>query len=284
MATSKQTRTAILLEAADLQPGQTVTIVCPECGGGGSAERSCSITKKDDGRILWICFRDSCKIKGSSAASKGTALPKPEKQPKSPKLMRLETFMKVKKDAVPDALRDLAASRHSIDLREAFVRWTTAYSPEGKGRLAIPIFSKYMDLEGYDLKDILKEQSPKSLTLCGDYGGVAWYMHGFWPKDVLVIVEDLLSAIATRQEGLDAAALLGTHITQSMIDDINSVNYKTVLIALDNDAIGTATSIVAEGRIKNAKLLPLRKDIKNMTIEERRNLFADYITSSEPSK
>ena len=68
-----------------------------------------------------------------------------------------------------------------------------------------------------------------------------------------------------------------------MVEDINSVNYTTVLIALDNDAIGTATEIVAKGKIKNAKLLPLSKDIKNMTIEERRTLFADYITSSEPS-
>lgn len=283
MATSKQTRTAILLEAASLQPGETVTIVCPECGGGSSADRSCSITRKDDGRILWICFRDSCKIKGSSAASKGTALPKPEKQPKSPKLMRLETFMKVHKGAVPDALQELAASHFHIDLQDAFVRYTEAYSPAGKGRIAIPVFSKYMDLEGYDLKDMLKEQSPKSLTMCGEYGGVAWYMYSFWPGDTLVITEDLLSAIATRQEGLDAAALLGTHITDSMIEDINSVNYKTVLLALDNDAIATATKIVAEGRIKNAKLLPLQKDIKNMTPEERRTLFADYITSSESS-
>lgn len=283
MATSKQTRTEILLEAANLQSGETITIVCPECGGGSSAEKSCSITKKDDGRILWICFRDSCKIKGSSAAGKGTALPKPEKQPKSPKLMRLETFMKVRKDAVPDALQELAASRFSIDLRKAFTRYTTAYSPEGKGRIAIPIFSKYMDLEGYDLKDMLKEQTPKSLTMCGEYGGVAWYMHSFWPGKTLVITEDLLSAIATRQEGLDAAALLGTHITDSMVEDINSINYDTVLIALDNDAISTATEIVAKGKIKNARLLPLSKDIKNMTIAERRTLFADYLTSSEPS-
>lgn len=282
MRTPLKARNEILLEAEALALGETVTVLCPACGGGSSNDKTCSITKNESGAILWICFRDNCQIKGRGGSGKTLAPKSQQAKPKTNKEIRVEKLLKEKTDSIPEALLERALSQYNLVLPEHFIRWTSKYSPEGAGRLAIPIFDKYMDLKGYDLKDITKEQSPKSLTIAGDYTGVAWCMVGFIPTKTLIVVEDLLSANAISALGIDAAALLGTHLSQDKADDINSVGYDQVLIALDKDALATAISLAAEAKLlKNASILPLEKDFKNMDLDERKAIIEEYTTSSE---
>jgi hypothetical protein len=282
---SKILQDSLELTSALMEPGTTESTTCPMCSGGSSKDASFYITKLEDGVLLFICHRASCGLKGRIAP--GSVGEVERKRPsaakeKTKKELTVEKLLDLYLPTPPTEISKYAQDKYNIDLDYNFVRWTSAFSPSTPdsspaGRIAIPIFDVYYELMGYDLKDILKTQNPKSLIMKkADYHGGAWYTVDYTNTPCLIVVEDLLSAIAVKSFGIDAVALLGTHITEDALEQINAQQYGTVLIALDNDALSVATRIATSGTIRNAQLLSLDKDIKDMSLEQRTTLLAPF--------
>jgi hypothetical protein len=133
----------------------------------------------------------------------------------------------------------------------------------------MPILDWYFTTHGLVLRDLSGTQFPKALTFRKmEYKGPAWACDPEHGRGDLIIVEDLISAQVVMQSGVDACALLGTHITDEMAEDINNKQYDRVWVALDKDALATGTAIAVGGKLRNAKLMTLQKDFKDMTIGE----------------
>ncbi len=99
-------------------------------------------------------------------------------------------------------------------------------------------------------------------------GNLAWY-------SPLFVFEDAMSA-ALCPKG--AVALLGTSITEGLIADIKKRNINSVLVCLDPGAEDAGMKVyeklVAAG--VPATFVPMAKDYKDMTLEERKILEETY--------
>lgn len=276
MKTSTNVRNMILLEYADMPENQDTLAKCPNCLGGKTGENSFSIVRKRD-KLLWICFRDSCGIKGSAAANGRGEVPEVDRAKK-----KITTDRRVERatedfKAMPREVSELIPAKYPTIIPEkTFFGWVRAFSPQNdeltdlqKGRLAMPILDWYFTTQGLVLRDLSETQSPKALTLRKtDYKGPAWACMPDGNMNDLVVVEDLISAQALVQFGIDACALLGTHVTDEIAADINNKQYKRVWVALDKDALATGTAIAVGGRLRNSLLLPLERDFKDMRENE----------------
>lgn len=267
---SKLVRTEISLEGNDLEVGQTVTILCPSCQGGNSQAKSLSITKKDNGNIVFICFRDNCQIKGFIKAS-GFIYPvdKAPEKIKKPKEVRVAKLMAARLDPIPSPTELLIREKYSVSLTESFCRWDPSTE-----RVLFPIFDETVDLRGYVARSYTGAE-PKALTYKEEgYSGAAWFQTGFVPTKALIVVEDPVSAIAVMQFGIDAVALLGTNLSPETITQIQASNYTEVIVALDADAF--VKCIENAQKLQQSKVLQLEKDIKDMNFKERKQLLAQY--------
>ncbi|XP_027352791.1 twinkle homolog protein, chloroplastic/mitochondrial isoform X2 [Abrus precatorius] len=65
---------AVGMETGICVPGQYNHLLCPECQGGDTGERSLSLyIASDGGSAVWMCFRGKCGWKGSSQAFAGSS-------------------------------------------------------------------------------------------------------------------------------------------------------------------------------------------------------------------
>lgn len=93
------------------------------------------------------------------------------------------------------------------------------------------------------------------------------------------IVEDMFSSKRLEQEGLKSVALLGTHMSDTLVKDILDYSpYAKVFLALDEDATAKAVQYRrCYGAIfRNFIIVPLDKDIKDMTNSELTRLIQKY--------
>ena len=256
---SKLTRQEISLEGSNLQAGETVTILCPECDGGTSKAKTLSITKKESGSIAFICFRDSCQIKGYLKASGGSPV---KKEITKKKPLVAEKLIEAQHEEVPPPTELLVQEKYNVSLTKHYCRWDSKME-----RVLMPIFDSDVELRGYIARSYTGAE-PKALTFKeADYAGPAWYTTGFIPTSSLIIVEDPVSAMSLNDLGVDAVALLGTHISEETATMINREFYKTVYLSLDVDAF--AKAVKSHTLLQNCKLAALPKDIKDMSVKER---------------
>jgi hypothetical protein len=261
MKASKLTRMEIAREADELAPGMTSTIVCPECDGGSSGQRTLSITKKETGQVGFICFRDSCQIKGYLKASGYTPVEK-EVKVKKPREVKVEKLMAAQNEDVPTPTELLVQEKYNVSLSKHYCRWDSTTE-----RVLMPIFDEYIELRGYVARSYSGAE-PKALTYKEvDYAGAGWTQVGFAPTETLVVVEDPVSAMAIVDLGVDAVALLGTNLSDEVVTQIDTTDYKRVYVALDYDAL--TKCIENSKKIKNATVIRLEKDVKDMSLEER---------------
>jgi hypothetical protein len=108
---------------------------------------------------------------------------------------------------------------------------------------------------------------PKSLFIA-EHGrtGLAWFVSPDNPSPV-VCVEDCLSALVLRENGITAVSLNGTHINEDRFSEIRKVSPE-IIVALDADATRTAVrhTIRYNGRA-NISVRRLDDDIKDMDNE-----------------
>jgi len=73
-------------------------------------------------------------------------------------------------------------------------------------------------------------------------------------------------------------ALTGTNLLRPILEEIKDRKYGRVYLALDNDAIDKAFSIMRRlhNTIPNLRMLPLEQDVKNMSTENLEKILTDY--------
>lgn len=264
---SKLTREELLAASLELHSGETITIVCPECGGGSSRATGLSLTKKENGQIAFICFRDSCQIKGYIKSGEYTPPTEKEKKPKKPREIKVEKLLTEQHSSIPDEIETKILAKYNVSLTKHFCRWDDKSS-----RVLMPIFDDFFELKGYVARSY-DGAEPKALTYRVEgYHGASWHQVGFIPSSHVIIVEDSISAMALVDLGIDAIALLGTNMAPETLQQLSEAFYDKVYIALDYDAFAKSVELIP--KLKNANVLALDKDVKDMSLEERKALIA----------
>jgi len=246
---------AIIAElAANLDIGTTIRELCPRCGGGSTAEQSLSITKSEEG-VLWQCFRASCNEKGNSTGSVNTT----NSVIHAPKRRVFEGEVQ---DLDPDQLAQI----HKLwGITEPDHWWWT---PDHMGRVAMSIRSPKYVHRGWVLRDIYNRSAVKALTYI-DEGeeGISWYKTT--PNAPTVVVEDIPSAVRGSTY-VNTVALLGTGTSIARATEIAEYATRPVVVALDQDATAESFRIAHKWALLwgDVKVLPLKKDIKDMNEED----------------
>jgi hypothetical protein len=101
-----------------------------------------------------------------------------------------------------------------------------------------------------------------------------WYAAHGRPTPIrpLWIVEDPMSAAVLGQ----AICLFGTNLSVDLAAHLHDAGYRSFLVALDSDALNAAQRVAARLRTSGAevRIVPLFKDVKDMTADERAKLVA----------
>lgn len=255
----------------ELHDGQSLGgQLCPVCSGGGSGDRSLSVTRKGS-LILYLCHRASC---GASGAVATYGSPRGSSSGPRPKRVYV-----TKPDPLPPEVRELLQAKYyltDLELARGELGWTTYYSPAGKGRVYAPLFTPQGKVRGYNCRDVYKEQTPKDLIFLfrEDDCKLAWYLHS--RQAPLVLVEDRLSALRLSSY-VNAASLNGTDIGDAMVDEIRRTALGPIYLCLDKDATMKAVKQVIKLKgVLPMKSLPLSMDIKDMPREE----LSEWVTKS----
>lgn len=249
--------------AAKLYDGEEARpTVCPFCGGGTNLDISFCM-KREGYKVLYICHRASCGIKGvMSVGSKASKAARHKKR----------VFVTDTDPLCPEARAFLMEHNHLslTELNRGEISQTSHYSPAGRYRIYMPIFRPDGTVRGYACKDLFKQQSPKVLNFLfkEDECKVSWY--SVRKSKALVVVEDQLSAIRLSSY-VTSVALLGTHISEEFLDEcLRTCGLdRDIYLSLDKDATNSAIkqALNLASRVK-IRVVPLEKDIKDLTREE----------------
>jgi DNA primase len=165
-------------------------------------------------------------------------------------------------------------------------KWSAEPKSVDGGRLMAPMHDFEGDFFGYVARSLNPEDQPKSLHyLSGvDKAGICWYGEKHSP--VVVAVEDQFSAVRLAGMGLRAASLSGTYLDYARIQELvkfgNEEGEPRVYIALDKDATVKAAEYVKKyGWVGDVRLLPLDKDVKDLTRSELGQLILERIFGTE---
>jgi DNA primase len=250
--------------ANSVQDGESRRFDCPFCGGN----QSLSISKNGN-KILYNCFRAICAKNGSVGYV--------------PSLDALKSRLNAPSKAeekffIPDYWVHGVSSEKTIKMLlktnsyEAYKNgnFRVAYDPR-EDRLVYLV----QDVQGSMVGAVgrtLSNAVPKTLN----YPGSAPVPFNACGKSCtkLVIVEDCASACAISEiPGVRGMALLGTYLRKDYIPFM--ARHLDVYIALDYDARKKALDM--KQRLlyycKKVNVIILDKDIKDMTLNERENLF-----------
>lgn len=261
----------MLLEYGGLSEGAVLSgQLCPSCNGGVNKETSMSVGKTD-GLLWWRCHRNKCDFRGLHG-TRGSSDYTPVQHQRGRWNYEREPLSKDWLDWLSNRFRIL----NEIIDREW--QWTNSYG----GRVVMPLKSERNIVTAYTLRSYLdpaegeadqKQGHRKALIhRVMEEAGQAWYQSCPYPSHV-VIVEDQPSALkASLTTNVNAIALTGTHIPDSLIEKIRwtYTHNPIVAVALDQDATPEAVRQVVSLRsaLPTLRVFPLDEDIKNMDDEE----------------
>lgn len=251
-------KSEIVLLSTDLALGDSTREICPRCNGGSSVEKSLSITKEAGG-VVWQCFRASCPEKGStnpvSAHEQSTIAP-------TAPVRKRRVFTGTTEPLSEPQLRRIKNLWGIED--PPYWYWTNDLG----GRVAMSIRSPKYTHRGWVLRDIRGVSRIKALTYVDEgQEGMSWYRTN--PNAPTVVVEDIPSAVRASRY-VNAVALCGTGIGPTRAEEIGSYATLPVCVALDQDATKDSFRLANKWSLLwgDVKVLPLRKDMKDMKEDE----------------
>ena len=243
------------IDSTDLEVGQTKRMNCPICDG----DKTFTITNAM-GKIIWNCYKASCKVSGSKTGN-----------------VSAETIEKA------------MLGKNIIDYDEFQL---PSYIVYGGLRVQVKKFAyDYSIVPGsvplyFDVKEnrivFLIRDGKKVVDAIGratDRRQPKWKRYGksdtpynFGSGSVAVIVEDCISATVIGSHRVRGVALLGTTLSDAHRDFL--MQFSTIIVALDPDALGKTLSIANELRAykNNVKVLKLKDDLKYRNEEDINNL------------
>lgn len=252
-------RDDVILSYGKLAQGSQVSgQVCPKCKGGRHHEGSLSAGVA--GRFLWWrCHRASCEFVGKHALN---GFGDETHDDKRGKYMR--EFIRT---SLPVKLKQTLAEQYHVDeetLDQAGWSYTPSYDGHGP-RVIMPIWSpdgrrrgeSFRSYSGHLPKAIINGELAENM--------ISWYRGKKYGK-ILVITEDIPSAVRVASGGLDGLALCGTVLNLDRLIEIKAEGYKAVWLCLDDDATAQAVKYAAmfKARLPQLRIKALDKDIKDM--------------------
>lgn len=261
-------RAELELEGAELEPGQTIRLVCPFCKGGRSREKSLSLTSAPDGALLFNCYRAKC----SSAGALGGVTRALRREPQARR-------SKAKPDITGRLTRlplDMGPLWEAVGRDELRLIGRAKWDPE-TNRIALPSYGPSASLRGFVLRAPPGSALvPKVLSWpITDECPLSWNSV-YRGDDRVVVVEDIPSAIALATRSVRAVALQGTHLTDEAIDELIE-EATDIVFALDRDAFQKSVSLAKKLRLHFRTCVPLllEKDFKDMNEEEMERCLSE---------
>lgn len=248
----------IRLIAMGLADGETVRAVCPKCGGGSDNERTFSVTRTGPGKLGFFCHRATCGYRGMVGASvvgntKALPVDKPSRwytdRSRHPTQREITWF----------------GDRFGMKLDERV--------DERTGRIMYRLMSHDGRTWGF-VGRAYDGSKPKALTYWRDNttpDQLAWCRPSYYrDAKAVVLTEDIVSAKKISYLGLDAASLLGTHLSDAKMSELLALNVP-VFLALDPDRAGqiaTARIMRELSPLLDVSVVTLEADPKDMTFDK----------------
>ena len=257
------------LLAEHLPVNESLRSACPECG-----DSTFSVTRLRHS-VVWNCFKASCPVKGYSTTSAASVEPPRRKKSLRPYTGAVERLSE----------EDLDYFRKRFDLE---------LTPEGPirastdDRYIFPIYDSLERIRGYILRQPVWSGAPRSPRkgTRGSQAKALTYMHAQGPTQSwypsagtettdLVLVEDQLSAISAQQGGVNAVALLGTHLNNDKVWEISQWQPSQVIIALDADATDQAFKLARKWGLAfpKTRVAILARDLKEEKTDDIRYIL-----------
>ena len=240
----------------ELGIGETKRLSCPSCNG----YKTFTVTN-NMGRLLWNCYKSSCKLSGST---------------------RVHISVEDIRDAIDpsvldDDINDFVLPEYILPHgnRPSVVSWCESWKIDMSkielfydvkdDRVVFPILhdSKMVDATGRALGSRLpkwKRYGRNNLPFVHGCGRVA------------VVVEDCVSAVAVGNEVYVGVAVLGTSLAEAHKKYLSQ--FSTAIIALDPDALPKTLAFAKElrGHVNDVKVLRVQDDLKYRKEEDYKQL------------
>ena len=260
-----------------------IRTVCPACNGGSDHEESLVVWEGEDGNVLATCHRSRCEI-GTVLVSGTMNIPRvgmeiAHWQP-APEHLRATKYSQGQPLTKDGALWIHNKCRFPFPPRYVDVYFKSYNAGVGKAErecVYFPMLDPNQEQRGCILKPIHPDSElPKSLTYKDEgYDGMSWYLTtDHMIQRSIVLVEDVLSALAVLACGMSSISLNGTMLNPDRLVTISK--YKRVIhVALDADATAKAVRYALRyGTRFNLKVMRLMKDFKDMTKDELKEVLS----------
>lgn len=266
-------RILALLHELNAQGFGQGTVRCPVCG----RDRKFSVTIRDDGLALWICHRASCGVRGAYALARSVTIDT-SREGRAFVPRPLERCFRVPQ---PDDwwYTELSGRRQVSNVSGWSLDNGFRVLEDEPDTCVWELRNLYGELIGHQTRT-----REKRVEMFYTRPGARYA--AFRPKsgercEFYILVEDCMSAALWKRG--TAIALLGTNLTRASAGEIANYahSYPSTAahrwyVALDPDALRDRTPAVVE-RLRahglDARILPIDRDIKDMTHGERTRLW-----------
>lgn len=221
---------------------------------------------------MWNCYSTNCNVRGVYRGV--TATP-------SDSLVRTKPVEKALKPYKGSVVMLNGDQRLFLSERVGFqdrhnYKSGVKYAPM-EDRFAFPIYSPTGNRRGWVLRSYDEWAKSKSLTMMDvDEPHLSWY--GPWDPESshALIVEDIPSAVRASMHVGPCVALCGGSVGPEYIRELSSY-VLNVTWALDADATGRAIALASKYSFSfdSSRVLPLEKDLKDMTEQELRTTLQE---------
>ena len=244
----------LLLLGNNLSEGESLRVLCPACTGGSNAEKSLSLTRNEG--LVWQCFRAKCGLKG---ATHGAAF--------STGVEKVKPLWEGTLHEIPTKVAERIEAKWGIVNPQNWY-WTTDFG----GRVAMSVRSPQDTHRGWVLRALANTDRAKALTYIEKGEGLSWYKTS--PHAPTALVEDIPSSVRASIY-MNAVALLGTGIGMARAQEISEFAPRPILLCLDQDATDQSFKWARKWSLLwgDVKVLPLKKDLKDLQEEELKELL-----------
>lgn len=235
--------------------GQSRTLDCPFCGG----RKKFTLSKTEDGVLLWNCYRASCPVRGSYQGKRSTTSLR-----KALSGSPLPSGVQVRKTTpIPAITKNIRNEEAAL----SFVQANNCLEAYDNGYINI----RYAPAEKRVMFYNADETGAVGRSLVGHKA--KWWTYGDVSKGIhvgvgttAVLVEDTPSACAvSRLHGVVGVALLGTNITEHIRNSLKI--YNNLYIVLDNDASVKAITL-ARSLSNDVKVRLTKNDLKHLSVNQ----------------
>ena len=259
-----------LLEFQNLPIGETRSGNCPECG-----KRKFYVTRKPDG-FVYICHRATCGLMPGFVGYYGPS------KPLEPKTREQVCNVYRGNMMLPDWTDiDYFLNRFQFEIGDSPMAASYLVKVTEDNRYAFPVWGPREEKRGVVLRrpiwsgevrpprvDKMGADYPKSLNYFEGNTPCGWYHSTDESK--VIITEDPVSAMRISfVTGVTCACIYGTHLQDSVIQDLKRFGASEYIFALDPDATGKAIHNMLKllPHVPNTRVSILEHDPKDYELD-----------------